>query len=251
MKNKFIIDFHTHVGSCQKCGMLCNVKSMIKIMDKADIKIACISNVFWNDFWVGNKIVYDTIKKHPGRFIGFFYVNLQFPKLIYKELKKGIERLGFSALKIYPIYDNIPVTDERWKPIFRFAEERNMIILSHTEENNNLCAPEIFLKIAKKYKNIKWVLAHSGVFPSGRKSAVMVAKKCDNVYLEISSSYENFRSIEELVEGAGEDRVLFGSDMPLMDPRIHIGRVVTAEISDIAKEKILGLNASNLLNIKI
>ncbi|NVM03268.1 MAG: amidohydrolase family protein [Candidatus Helarchaeota archaeon] len=44
---------------------------------------------------------------------------------------------------------------------------------------------------------------------------------------------------------------MFGSDMPLMDPRIHIGRVVTTEISDVAKEKILGLNATNLLNIKI
>ena len=56
-------------------------------------------------------------------------------------------------------------------------------------------------------------------------------------------------SIEELVQGAGEDRILFGSDAPLMDPRIQMGRVVTAEISEQAKEKILGMNAAKLLNL--
>jgi predicted TIM-barrel fold metal-dependent hydrolase len=51
------------------------------------------------------------------------------------------------------------------------------------------------------------------------------------------------------VNEAGADRVLFGSDMPLMDPRPQIGKIITADISDEAKQLILGDNARRLLGI--
>ena len=42
---------------------------------------------------------------------------------------------------------------------------------------------------------------------------------------------------------------MFGSDMPLLDARAMIGRIVTAEISSEAKQKVLGLNAIKLLGL--
>ena len=48
---------------------------------------------------------------------------------------------------------------------------------------------------------------------------------------------------------AGADRVLFGSDTPLMDPRSQLGKIITANISDEAKRQILGDNARRLLGI--
>ena len=75
------------------------------------------------------------------------------------------------------------------------------------------------------------------------------ARTCPNIYLETASSWGDHGTIEYLVEGAGEDRILYGSDMPLMDARIQVGRIITAQISDEAKRKILGLNAINLLGL--
>jgi predicted TIM-barrel fold metal-dependent hydrolase len=43
--------------------------------------------------------------------------------------------------------------------------------------------------------------------------------------------------------------VLFGSDVPLMDPRPQIGKIITARISDEAKRLALGGNAERLLGI--
>ena len=56
-------------------------------------------------------------------------------------------------------------------------------------------------------------------------------------------------TIKFLVEGAGEDRVLFGSDMPEQDARYQVGRVVTADIPDEAKRRVLGLNAIEVLGL--
>ena len=51
-----------------------------------------------------------------------------------------------------------------------------------------------------------------------------------------------------MAEG-GEDRVLFGSDMPLLDGAQQIAKIVQAGISAEDKRKILGLNAKRLLKL--
>ena len=48
---------------------------------------------------------------------------------------------------------------------------------------------------------------------------------------------------------AGADRVLFGSDITLMDPRPQLGKIVTADISEEAKQLVCGGNAARLLRI--
>ncbi len=90
---------------------------------------------------------------------------------------------------------------------------------------------------------------HSGNTAEPRREAIAAARACPNVYLETCSTFRTPGVIEELVDGVGVDRVLFGSDMPLMDPRSQIGKIITARISDEAKQKILGGNAGRLLGI--
>ncbi len=52
-----------------------------------------------------------------------------------------------------------------------------------------------------------------------------------------------------MVHEAGADRVLFGTDLPFLDPRPQLGRVAFAKISDDEKRLILGLNASRIFGI--
>ena len=77
-----------------------------------------------------------------------------------------------------------------------------------------------------------------------------MAKRCENFYLETCSTYRTPGVIEELVEKVGADRVLYGSDMPLMDPRPQIGKIITADIPDGAKRLILGENAGRILKLE-
>ena len=67
--------------------------------------------------------------------------------------------------------------------------------------------------------------------------------------METCSSRTALGATEFNVERAGEDKVLYGSDMALMDARQQIAKVVTADIPRGAKQKILGLNAMRLLRL--
>ncbi len=80
--------------------------------------------------------------------------------------------------------------------------------------------------------------------------SVEVANECPNIYLETCSSGADHGTIEYMVEHAGADRVLYGSDMPLMDSRFQVARIVTADMPDQAKRQVLGLNAIRLLGLE-
>jgi len=82
-----------------------------------------------------------------------------------------------------------------------------------------------------------------------RAQAIRAARTCPNVFLETCSSFRSPGVVEELVQKAGAERVLYGSDTPLMDPRCQIGKILTADISDEAKRLLLGENACRLLGI--
>ena len=51
------------------------------------------------------------------------------------------------------------------------------------------------------------------------------------------------------MNGAGAERVLYGSDVATMDPRPQIGKIITADITDEAKRLVLGENARRLLRM--
>ena len=65
-----------------------------------------------------------------------------------------------------------------------------------------------------------------------------------------SPPYGDHGTIEYFVDSLGDDRILYGSDVPLIDPRFGVGRIATANISTESKRKILGLNALKVLNLK-
>jgi predicted TIM-barrel fold metal-dependent hydrolase len=69
------------------------------------------------------------------------------------------------------------------------------------------------------------------------------------VYLETCGSGATFGAIEKGVRIAGADRMLFGTDMALLDARHALGKIVTADISHADKRQILGLNAIELLGL--
>ena len=131
-----------------------------------------------------------------------------------------------------------------------------MPVKSHTSYDggstgeDTKCRPQLFIDLAERFTNVNWILAHAGNKELGRIDAVEAAKACPNIFLETCTSYGDHGAIEFLVEGAGADRVLYGSDMPLMDARMQVGRIVTADISETAKRQVLGLNAIRLLGLE-
>jgi uncharacterized protein len=245
-----VIDFHGHVGRWERFGMDDDPALMLRAMDAVGIDLACVFNVFYPDGTTGNNATACFVAQHPDRFIGFAYVSPLMPERMVPELLRAIDELRFAAIKLYPPYTPWALNEPPWEPIYQFADERGLTIILHTGPEVQ-SQPRFIADIAPRYPNANFVAGHAGNTPLERAQAIAAVQAHPNVYVETCSTFRTPGVVEQLVNEAGADRVLFGSDLPLMDPRAQLGKIITAEIDDQAKAKVLGGNAQRLLRINL
>lgn len=243
-----VVDFHGHVGRWDLFELYDNDEDMIHAMDASGIDQSCLFNIFHPDGTTGNDETAEFVARRPDRFIGFVYVSPLMPERIRPELERSIDDLGFRAIKIYPPYSSWLLTDPIWDPVYAFADERGLALITHTGPERT-CHPELVGKVAPRFPNANFVIGHSGNSEPYRTQSIEAAQANPNVYLETCSTFRQPGVIERLVEEAGADRVLFGSDVPLMDPRPQLGKIITSAIDDDAKRLVLGENAKRLLKL--
>jgi predicted TIM-barrel fold metal-dependent hydrolase len=138
--------------------------------------------------------------------------------------------------------------DQIWDPVYQLANDRELAVISHTGSEET-CWPILVENIARRFPKANFVIGHSGNAEPHRTQAIEAANRFPNVYLETCSTFREPSVIERLVREAGADRVLFGSDVPLMDPRTQLGKIITADIADDEKRLVLGENAKRLLKL--
>ena len=241
-----VIDFHGHPG---RWGVSATVPAkVLPAMDAGGIDRACLFDIWHPEGRRSNDITAALVAEHPDRFIGFAYVSPLMPETVVPELERAIDELGLIAIKLYPPYVGIPLSQELWSPIYQFANERELVVIWHTGIEAG-SAPKYIADVAPRYPQAIFVAGHSGNCPPLRRQAIDVARAHPNVYLETCSTFRTPGVIEQLVQEAGADRVLFGSDIPLMDPRAQLGKIITADISDEAKRLVLGQNARRILRL--
>ena len=246
-----VFDFHAHVGRWGNLAVWDDIERYINVMDAAGVDRANINCIFYSKASIGNDVTAKFVEKYPDRFVGVGFVSPHYPEEAISELERVFDKLQMRSLKVYPTYYGKPIDDKGYLPIFEWCNDRNVVIMSHSEAgtDNDLTEPTRFVPLANRYPNIRWVLAHSGNSRIGQMQSVKAAQECPNIFLETCTSFGDHNTITDLVNGAGEDRVLFGSDMPLMDARTQVGRIVNADINTNAKKKVLGLNAMRILGL--
>lgn len=102
--------------------------------------------------------------------------------------------------------------------------------------------------LAEKYPRVRWVVAHCASDFATADMAIACAERHSNVYLEITLTPTFGGIIDYLVDGAGSDRVVYGSDLPMRDPRQQFGWVVFSRLSFEQKCDVLHRNAMRIIN---
>ena len=243
-----IIDFHAHVGRQDANGMKDDPSLMLHAMDRAGIDRSCVFHVWDPTGAASNDMTAQFVADHPDRFIGFAYVSPLIGERAVLELARAVDELGLTAIKLYSPSTPWGLNEPPWDPIYEFADERGLVVIFHTGPDPQ-AQPGMLADVAPRFPRATFVAGHAGNTPRERAQGIAAVQAHPNIYLETCSTFRTPGVIEQLVSEAGADRVLFGTDMPLMDPRAQLGKIITARISDEAKRKVLGQNARRLLGL--
>lgn len=191
----------------------------------------------------GNEVIKQALQSFPAGYWGA----ASFDPAHYSQddLQRLIPALyadhRFIGMKPYLFgirYDS-PMYDCWW----RYGNANRLYALIHRPAND--CGE--VANLADRYPEVSWIIAHSGASYEVADSVIACARKHRNVYAEITLTPLTAGVIEYLVAGMGADRVLYGSDLPMRDPRQQLGWVLYARLSPEVKAKVLGLNALNIL----
>jgi len=148
----------------------------------------------------------------------------------------------FIGMKPYVTY-GVEYDDPAYDIWWRYGNERSFYAGIHRVRDDFREVENL----ARKYPNVRWVIYHCGSNFQVADGAIACMKEFSNVYAELTLTSVTSGVVEYLVEHAGADRILYGSDLPMRDPRPQLGWVVFSRLPVSVKRQILSSNARRVI----
>ena len=245
-----IIDVHGHMGSYRAIWMpQAGLEDMIHTMDRCGIRLLCFSHhqaLTCPD--IGNSATFQAARQYPHRFKAYLTINPNYPEIIAKDLADfDLYKDVCIGFKIHASWFGIPMDTPVYESAWKFADERNLLVLAHTWGDSEWDGPQVVRKIAQRYRNIKFILGHC--LHGCWDDAVKIASDFPHTYLDLTGVFDDRGAIEEFVEAGLSKQILFGTDLPWFNPLHGVGALLSADIADEDRLNILYRNATNLLNL--
>jgi predicted TIM-barrel fold metal-dependent hydrolase len=242
-----VIDAHAHVGPGRGIDRPHHPDDVVRVMDRLGVERNIVSGLM---FATGvrlesmNDWVDDCLIAHPDRFLGYCYINPNFPESMSAEIERCFDNPGFAGFKLHVSWNGVAYDSERYAPVYEHAAARGVPILAHTWGDESVRA---LARMARQYPTIPFLAGHSGA--GDVEINLDEARQTPNLYLELTYSGGTPALVTRLVREVGAERVIWGSDTILFAASHQIGKVVFAEIPEEEKRLVLGGNAKRLFGL--
>jgi uncharacterized protein len=239
-----IIDGHIHVGKWGKIFLNyeSKIEEAVSVMKQSGIKGAVCMPADKES----NESLLKEIEK-INNFKFYFCAWVRPGKSFDKFISDKINKIKF--FKIHPSIQRKKINDSYFSKYLRFASDNEIPVIVHCGRWLEMASYKFALDAAKKYKNLKLILAHmGGDQPSIYLSCAKEIKKQNykNVFLGTESIRE-FYFLNQAVKSAGPDKIIFGSDYNLGLPEMYLPVIDSLKISSGEKDLILSKNILQLI----
>ncbi|MBM2824358.1 MAG: Amidohydrolase [Dehalococcoidales bacterium] len=279
-----IIDFHTHIFppwleknrskyvdadplfatmySSPK-ARLATADELVASMDNHGVDVSVALNIAWSNTELcveTNNYILESITRYPKRLIGFCSVPPGSPEGALKEIercsKQGIKGVGEIRPEApWLTTGNLGIM----KPIIETIMRHNLILLTHASEpvghqypGKGDITPEVLYPLITGYPDLILVCAHWGGGLPFYALMPEVKRAMSNVFVDTAASPYLYspQVYRQVVQMIGDDKILFGSDYPLLTPGRLLKEIKSLELPAETERLILSGNARRLLGIK-
>ncbi len=276
-----IIDFHTHIFSPEMkegrqnvagpdaCFLelyaspkarMATAEDLIASMDECGIDASVILNIGWvtQDMCERtNEYMLEAASRYPKRLIPFCSIQPKAGEAALKELERcaraGAKGIGEMRSDTQG-FD--PGDRDLLQPVVALMQKYDLIFLTHASEpvghqysGKGEITPGPLYRFISHFPELKIVCAHWGGGLPFYALMPEVASALSNTLFDTAATPFLYRPqiFQQIAEIAGPEKILFGSDYPLMSPKRVMAQIESVEFMPEVKDMILGRNAGVLL----
>ncbi len=205
-----------------------NIEEALECADRAGVYGLGMQGWYWNDaglMRLHNDYMADAIQRYPNRLKGFISVNPKFGQEALDEIKRCV-KLGFSGIgELGPGGNGYDFEDPDFLAVLDCARRHGLPVCIHCGEpighrypgkDTTSLAP--LPELIKKYPDLKLILAHMGGGLPFYEMNPRYRNAFGNVRYDMAANplLYDIRSIRAAITMIGSDRLLYGSDFPLL-----------------------------------
>jgi hypothetical protein len=241
------------------------LRDYMKIMDRAGVKRSLLIAVRAGDlrekgsFEVPYRRVRDVCQRYPDRFSGLAGIDPTRGVKGLKDLEKAVNEYGFVGAHVYPHWFRQPPNNAIYYPYYAKCCELKIPIQVQVGQNLNYRRSRAFPtvdfpialdRVAIDFPDLRILGIHMG-YP-WTDEMISMAWKHENIYIGSDAYAPRYwpDSFVHYINTYGQDKVLFGTDWPLMTPERAVSEIQELQLRAIPKRKLLRDNALKLYGLK-
>ena len=278
-----LVDVHTHIFSpamqqnrgelvSRDPGFRCiyqnekakmvGAQEVVTMLEREHVDKAVVFGFPWQEIELckqGNDYVLESMARFPDRLIGFITLPWDSADAMLKECERGLAA-GAQGVGELAFYHQPLTTDtiSHLDPLAQMLAKKKRPLLLHINEpvgheypGKTMIDFSALQNFIAAYPDLLIILAHWGGGFFFFQLMPEIHKIAKNVFYDTAASpfLYHHKIYEVALKIIGEDRILFGSDYPLLSPKRYFAEMEGSIPSESVRRKIKGGNARSLFGL--
>ena len=233
-------------------------------MNRADIARSLLIAVRAGDIRMKHsvEIPYEQIavycRQYPDRFSGLAGVDPFRGMTGVRDLESAVKELGFVGAHLYPHWFGLAPDHAKYYPYYAKCCELDIPIMMQVGQNlvynperplPSVGRPITLDQVAIDFPELKLIGIHIGI--PWADEMIAMAWKHKNVFIGVDAYVPKYwpQSLIHYLNTYGQDKVLFGTDWPVIDPERAVKEISDLNLRDEPMQKLMRDNAHRVFKL--
>ena len=210
-------------------------------------------------YHVPYELVADAVQKYPARFSGLAGVDPTEGMDGVRALEHAVREYGFIGAHTYPHWFELAPDHAKWYPFYAKCCELDIPVQFQVGQSmvydpsypvRSVGRPITLDAVACDFPELKLIGIHVGI--PWTDEMIAMAWKHKNIYIGCDAHSPKYwpDSFKHYINSFGQDKVLFGTDFPILDFERTRGEIEALEFKPEVKRKLFRDNALRVYKLK-
>lgn len=241
-----------------------SLEEMLRLMDEANVERAFLLAAKVGPvgppacYHVSYDLIAAAVRRYPDRFSGIAGIDPTEGMAGVRQLERAVKEFGFIGAHGYPHWFELPPDHAKWYPFYAKCVELDIPIQLQVGQSmiydaryprRSVGQPITFDTVACDFPELKLIGIHIGI--PWTDEMIAMAWKHKNVFIGADAHSPKYwpESFVRYIDSYGQDKVLFGTDFPVLRFDRTRREIDALGIRPAAKRKLLRDNAMKLFKL--